>query len=57
MAANTHGAANYSTTICGRPRMGFSGAAALDGFLMARFALHTSNVRKAYDRVFANDDG
>ena len=36
-------------------RMGFSGATALadfDGALM----LHTGNVRKAYDRVFADDD-
>jgi glutamate-ammonia-ligase adenylyltransferase len=37
-------------------RMGFSGAAALDDFDGA-LALHTTNVRKAYDRVFANDDG
>jgi len=36
-------------------RMGFSGAAALDDFDGA-LALHTTNVRKAYDRVFANDD-
>jgi glutamate-ammonia-ligase adenylyltransferase len=36
-------------------RMGFSGAAALDDFDCA-LAMHTTNVRKAYDRVFANDD-
>jgi [glutamine synthetase] adenylyltransferase / [glutamine synthetase]-adenylyl-L-tyrosine phosphorylase len=40
-------------------RMGFSGASAalsLNDFDRA-LALHTTNVRKAYDRVFANDDG
>ena len=36
-------------------RMGFSGAAALDDFDGA-LVVHTTNVRKAYDRVFANDD-
>ena len=36
-------------------RMGFSGTAALDGFDGA-LALHTTNVRKAYNRVFADDD-
>lgn len=39
-------------------RMGFSSASAiaLNDFDRA-LALHTTNVRKAYDRVFANDDG
>jgi glutamate-ammonia-ligase adenylyltransferase len=40
-------------------RMGFSGASAtlaLNDFDRA-LALHTANVRKAYDRVFANDNG
>jgi len=37
-------------------RMGFSGATLLDDFESA-LRLHTSNVRRAYDRVFADDDG
>jgi len=37
-------------------RMGFSGATLLDEFESA-LRLHTSNVRRAYDRVFADDDG
>jgi glutamate-ammonia-ligase adenylyltransferase len=37
-------------------RMGFSGATLLDDFESA-LRLHTSNVRRAYDRVFAEDDG
>lgn len=40
-------------------RMGFAGTSAtlaLNDFDRA-LALHTTNVRKAYDRVFANDDG
>jgi glutamate-ammonia-ligase adenylyltransferase len=36
-------------------RMGFSGAAALEHFDSA-LKLHTANVRKAYDRVFADAD-
>lgn len=37
-------------------RMGFSGATALADFNSA-LSLHTGNVRKAYDRVFAEVDG
>lgn len=37
-------------------RMGFSGLAFLDDF-ESGLRLHTSNVRQAYDRVFADDDG
>jgi glutamate-ammonia-ligase adenylyltransferase len=37
-------------------RMGWSGAAALDNFERS-LTEHVSNVRKAYDRVFAADDG
>jgi glutamate-ammonia-ligase adenylyltransferase len=37
-------------------RMGFSGATPLDDFDRA-LSLHTANVRRAYDRVFAEADG
>jgi glutamate-ammonia-ligase adenylyltransferase len=37
-------------------RMGFTGATLLDNFESA-LKLHTTNVRRAYDRVFANDEG
>lgn len=37
-------------------RMGFTGARALESFDSA-LTFHTSNVRQAYDRVFAEDDG
>ena len=37
-------------------RMGFSGTTLLDDFESA-LGLYTANVRRAYDRVFADDDG
>ena len=37
-------------------RMGFSGSTALENFEQA-LALHTGNVRRAYDRVFAEAEG